>query len=173
MPLTLCFVGGGAADTGVLDAVARALRPRGVSLTTRILAVNVIALAMLAGSFFYLDSYRNQLVAERFGLARAEAQITASALAQLGPRKRRLLVAQIGVQQKLRLRLYDSDGDLVAFAIRKEKFTSAIDIAMHYDNISFLIIIKNAYRSTILIETLQFRKICAIHKNTTRIALST
>lgn len=91
----------------------RLWRPR-ISLATRILAVNIIALALMAGSLFYLDSYRKQLVAERFGLARAEAQITASALAQLGPRKRRLLVAQIGVQQKLRLRLYDADGDLVA-----------------------------------------------------------
>lgn len=86
-------------------------RPR-ISLATRILAVNIIALALMAGSLFYLDSYRKQLVAERFGLARAEAQITAAALAQVGPRKRRLLIAEIGVQQKLRLRLYDGDGDL-------------------------------------------------------------
>ncbi|MFY8195324.1 MAG: sensor N-terminal transmembrane domain-containing protein, partial [Novosphingobium sp.] len=35
-------------------------RIRGVSLTTRILFVNVIALALLAGGFFYLDSYRKQ-----------------------------------------------------------------------------------------------------------------
>ena len=36
---------------------------RRVSLTTRILAVNVIALVLLAGSLFYLDSYRNRLIA--------------------------------------------------------------------------------------------------------------
>ena len=51
-------------------------RVRGVSLTTRILAVNVIALALLAGSFFYLDSYRKQLLAERFKLARAFSDMT-------------------------------------------------------------------------------------------------
>jgi len=31
----------------------------GGSLTTRILAVNIFALAMLAGGFFYLDSFRS------------------------------------------------------------------------------------------------------------------
>ena len=41
----------------------------GVSLTSRILAVNIIALGLLAGSLFYLDSYRNRLLAERFQLA--------------------------------------------------------------------------------------------------------
>ena len=40
----------------------RLWRTRGLSLTTRILAVNVIALALLAGGFFYLDSYRTQLI---------------------------------------------------------------------------------------------------------------
>ncbi len=91
----------------------RMWRPR-ASLTTRILAVNVIALALMAGSLFYLDSYRNQLVAERFGLARAEAQVAAAALDQAGPRKRRLLIAQIGLEQQLRLRLYRADGRLFA-----------------------------------------------------------
>ena len=43
------------------------------SLTARILAVNIIALGLMAGSLFYLDSYRNQLLAERFQLASAEA----------------------------------------------------------------------------------------------------
>ena len=33
-----------------------------VSLTPRILAVNIFALAMLAGGFFYLDSYRARIV---------------------------------------------------------------------------------------------------------------
>jgi two-component system sensor histidine kinase ChvG len=33
-----------------------------VPLTTRILLVNIVALAMLAGGFFYLDSYRARLL---------------------------------------------------------------------------------------------------------------
>src|SRR5690606_27937705 len=55
--------------------------PPRASLTTRILAVNLIPLLILAGSLFFLDSYRRQLLEERFKLARIEAQITAEALA--------------------------------------------------------------------------------------------
>ncbi len=36
-----------------------------LSLTTRILAVNIIALALLAGSLFYLNNYRDSLTEER------------------------------------------------------------------------------------------------------------
>src|SRR5690606_9279044 len=53
---------------------------RRASLTVRILAVNIIALGLLAGSLFYLDNYRRDLMAERFVRARAEAEITANAL---------------------------------------------------------------------------------------------
>ncbi|MCW1382453.1 sensor histidine kinase [Novosphingobium sp. KCTC 2891] len=91
----------------------RHLRTRGVSLTTRILAVNVIALALLAGSFFYLDSYRKQLLSERFKLARAEAEIAADALDGADSRQRRALLARIGTEQKLRLTLYDARGHLL------------------------------------------------------------
>jgi len=91
---------------------------RGVSLTTRILAVNVIALALLAGSFFYLDSYRKQLLAERFKLARTEAEIAAIALTEARPAQRRAVLAEIGTAQRLRLTLYDADGGLVADSFR-------------------------------------------------------
>ena len=98
--------------------------PARTSLTTRILAFNIIALALLAGSFFYLDNYRRQLIAERFHLARSEAEITAEAL--LGVRRDQLetLMAEIGRRQKLRLRLYDSQGRLTvdSFAIATPSF---------------------------------------------------
>jgi two-component system, OmpR family, sensor histidine kinase ChvG len=87
---------------------------RRVSLTTRILAVNVIALVLLAGSLFYIDSYRNRLIAERFSLARAEAQIVADALGPLSRTKRKALIMRVGAEQKLHLRLYDREGALVA-----------------------------------------------------------
>jgi two-component system sensor histidine kinase ChvG len=86
----------------------------GVSLTSRILAVNIIALGLLAGSLFYLDSYRNRLLAERFLLARSEAEITAGALALTNRTQRNALILRVGEQQKLRLRLYDRDGDQLA-----------------------------------------------------------
>ena len=97
----------------------------GVSLTSRILAVNIIALGLLAGSLFYLDSYRNRLLAERFLLARSEAEIAADALALTNRAQRNALILRIGEQQKLRLRLYDRDGDLIAdsFDLGKPSFT--------------------------------------------------
>lgn len=89
-----------------------------ISLTARILAVNIIALALLAGSLFYIDSYRRELLAERYRLARSEAEITANALAGVpGPQRlgQRLgLIARIGSEQDLRLRLFDPAGRLVA-----------------------------------------------------------
>ena len=96
------------------DTSDRLFWTRRVSLTARILAVNVIALVLLAGSLFYIDSYRNQLIAERFDLARAEVQIAADALGPLSRTKRKALLMRVGAEQKLRLRLYDRDGDLVA-----------------------------------------------------------
>ncbi|WP_226017486.1 ATP-binding protein [Novosphingobium sp. FKTRR1] len=91
----------------------RLWRTRGVSLTTRILTVNGIALALLAGSFFYLDSYRTQLIGERFKLARAEAEIAADALDGVPRSRVRTLLARIGTEQRLRLTLYDARGALL------------------------------------------------------------
>ncbi len=85
-----------------------------MSLTTRILAVNVVALALLAGSLFYLDSYRNQLIAERSKLAQSEAQIIADALAETPRAERPPLLTRIGGEQQLRLRLYDARGHQIA-----------------------------------------------------------
>jgi two-component system, OmpR family, sensor histidine kinase ChvG len=87
---------------------------RGVSLTARILAVNVIVLALMAFSLLFLDSYRNQMLSERFKRARVEAEIAAAALAQTSPGARPAVLAAIGVRQHMRLRLYAPDGHLVA-----------------------------------------------------------
>jgi two-component system sensor histidine kinase ChvG len=88
--------------------------PWRTSLTARILAVNIIALALLAGSLFYIDSYRKELLAERFILATAEAQIAAEGLAGSRPQDVSEQLVRIGAGQDLRLRLYDKDGKLVA-----------------------------------------------------------
>ncbi|MEZ5744193.1 MAG: stimulus-sensing domain-containing protein [Sphingomonadaceae bacterium] len=85
-----------------------------VSLTARILAVNIIALALLAGSLFYIDSYRKELVAERFILAKAEAEIAAEALQDARPARIPERMARIGTEQGIRLRLYDKEGKLLA-----------------------------------------------------------
>ena len=99
--------------------------PIGKSLTARILAVNLIPLLVMAGSLFFLDSYRRQLLDERFKLARIEAQITAEALAGATRERQEALLIQIGKEQRMRLRLYDGAGELWAdsFALEEPSFT--------------------------------------------------
>ena len=97
---------------------------RRISLTARILTFNIIALALMAGSLFYLDSLRKQLIAERFRLARSEVEITADALAEMRAEQRRPLLARVATEQGLRLRLFDARGRLIAdsFAISEPAF---------------------------------------------------
>ena len=98
---------------------------RRVSLTARILAVNIIALGLMAGSLFYLDSYRKQLFEERFKLARAEAEIAAAGLNGASTEARANLFRHVGSSQKLRLRLYDRNGGLVmdSFGLASPSFS--------------------------------------------------
>lgn len=84
------------------------------ALTGRILAVNILPLLFLGGGLFYLDSYRTQLINERFKLARIEAQITAEALAGASRARQEALLVQIGKEQRMRLRLFDARGRLTA-----------------------------------------------------------
>ena len=88
-------------------------RPQ-VSLTARILAVNIIALALVAGSIFYIDSYRRELIAERFMLAKAEVEVAAEALQDARPARIPERMARIGAEQSIRLRLFDAEGNLLA-----------------------------------------------------------
>ncbi|MCX9146658.1 sensor histidine kinase [Erythrobacter sp. WG] len=94
------------------------------ALTARILAVNILPLLFLGGGLFYLDSYRTQLVNERFKLARIEAQITAEALAGASRARQEALLVQIGKEQRMRLRLFDTRGRLTAdsFALAEPAF---------------------------------------------------
>lgn len=105
-------------------APSRVFWTRRISLTARILTFNIIALALMAGSLFYLDSLRKQLIAERFRLARSEVEITADALAESPRQQRRPLITRIASEQGLRLRLFDARGDLIAdsFAIATPAF---------------------------------------------------
>lgn len=87
---------------------------RRLSLTGRILIVNVLPLAVLGGGLIFVDAYRKQLLDERFKLALSEAQITAEALAGASRERQTALMIQIGKEQRLRLRLYGRDGKLEA-----------------------------------------------------------
>lgn len=81
-----------------------------LSLTTRILAVNILAIALLAGSLFYLDNYRDELTAERLSQARLQTQIISDALNLQTPENRKDLILAFADDLDSRLRLYEDDG---------------------------------------------------------------
>jgi two-component system, OmpR family, sensor histidine kinase ChvG len=85
-----------------------------VSLTPRILAVNIFALALLGGGFSYLDSYRSRMVDSRVEQARREVRLIAQALASAKEDKRReLLVLSLARDTGTRIRLYGEGGALL------------------------------------------------------------
>ncbi|GAO38440.1 putative two-component histidine kinase [Sphingomonas changbaiensis NBRC 104936] len=97
------------------EAVEPPLRWSGrVSLTTRILAVNVFALALLAGGFFYLESYRARLIDFRIARAVRELSLMDEAIAVAPPADVPALLARMGERTGSRLRLYGPDGELQA-----------------------------------------------------------
>lgn len=113
------------------SAADRLFWTRRFSLTARILAVNLVVLALMGASVLYLDSYRKQLITERFKLARSEALIIADALAETPRSNRKPLLARIGTEQSLRLRVYDAKGRQIAdsFLIADEPGFAFVDPA--------------------------------------------
>ncbi|KQM98292.1 sensor histidine kinase [Sphingomonas sp. Leaf25] len=102
-------------DTGPTDEGALSLRWSGrVSLTPRILFVNIFALALLAGGFFYLDGYRARIVDGRVAQAEREVRLIAEALALLPPAERTDEMVFFARAAGMRLRIYDRRGRLVA-----------------------------------------------------------
>ncbi|RYY23155.1 MAG: HAMP domain-containing protein [Sphingomonadales bacterium] len=87
-----------------------------VSLTPRILAVNIFALALLGGGFSYLDSYRSRMVDSRVEQASREARLIAQALASTNKdaKRRDLLVLSLARDMNTRIRLYADDGKMLA-----------------------------------------------------------
>jgi two-component system sensor histidine kinase ChvG len=81
-----------------------------LSLKARILAVNIFALAILAGSLFYLDSFRSRLTVARLTQAQSEAQIIAEALAVAAPQARHRLLRKLGSDSRNRLQVFSADG---------------------------------------------------------------
>jgi len=94
---------------GWVTALRRSDRPEfGLrwSLTSRILAVNIFALALLAGGFFYLDSYRARLIDARLAESGTQVELIADALTVAPPERRPRLAARMGATTGMRLRVY-------------------------------------------------------------------
>ncbi|HEY0413755.1 MAG TPA: ATP-binding protein [Allosphingosinicella sp.] len=81
-------------------------------LLHRILAVNIFALAILAGSIFYLDGFRRRLTEEGLAHTQTEIRIVADSLALAEPKERTDLVRRLGLHSRTRLRLFDWGGRL-------------------------------------------------------------
>ena len=81
------------------------------SLTQRILAVNIFALAILAGSLFYLDSYRQRIITARMLQADTEVRMVAEALRVAPEAERQPLLTAMGQASRTRLRVYSPAGD--------------------------------------------------------------
>ncbi len=84
-----------------------------VSLTRRILAVNIFALLLLAGGFFYLDSYRARVLDNRTEQLLVETRLMAEALGVAAPHYRDPLIRKLARTNGARLRLYAPDGRLI------------------------------------------------------------
>ena len=87
---------------------------RRVAIRHRILAVNVFAILILAGSIFYLDSFRSRLTQARIAQASTEATMIARAVASVPPERREQLLVRLGQDSGARLRIYAADGRRIA-----------------------------------------------------------
>jgi two-component system, OmpR family, sensor histidine kinase ChvG len=109
------------------ERVGEPRRRRRVSaLTRRILALNILALAIPIGGILYLDQYRDSLVETKLEALRTEGQLFAAALAETGvvagslgderlmPEIARLTIRRMIDVSANRARLFDQEGALIA-----------------------------------------------------------
>jgi two-component system sensor histidine kinase ChvG len=109
-------------------AALAALRPRWRvrSLTWRILALNVLAMATLVVGLLYLDRYRDSLVQTQIEAMTVQAEIVAAAIGEAAVREAtpegqefltgqaRPMVRRLAASADMRVRLFAGSGDLVA-----------------------------------------------------------
>jgi two-component system sensor histidine kinase ChvG len=86
---------------------------RRISLRHRILAVNIFAVAILAGSILYLDSFRASLTQARIDRARSETEMIAHMLSAIPEGARSPILVRLGQDSRARLRIYGRDGNLM------------------------------------------------------------
>jgi two-component system, OmpR family, sensor histidine kinase ChvG len=84
---------------------------RGLSLTARILAVNLFVLALLGAGLFFLDSYRVRLIEERQAAARTQAEFLVQSLLMVRTDAKGSYIVAFGRENRSRIRLYDKGGN--------------------------------------------------------------
>lgn len=95
------------------------------SLTSRILAVNILAIAMLMGGFFYLDNYRVRAVDSEVEIIESQLHLLEQSLEAARPSERERLMLEFTAATDSRLRLYNADGRLAfdSFALAPATYT--------------------------------------------------
>jgi two-component system sensor histidine kinase ChvG len=83
------------------------------TLATRLLATNLLTLALVAFGIFVLDQFRDQLLAERTTRISSQASFAASVLSSEQGPARITTLGRIGTVTGNRLRLYDPSGRLM------------------------------------------------------------
>jgi two-component system sensor histidine kinase ChvG len=83
------------------------------TLTHRILAVNLLTLALIGFGIVYLDAFRKQLAEERLEQVKREAAVAVNVVAAAPPEQRRTILEAIAEPTRSRIRIYDRSGRLV------------------------------------------------------------
>ena len=95
------------------------------SITRRVLTVNLLAFAMLAGGILYLDRFERGLIATELESLQTQGQIFAAALSEgavigpfdedqaLAPELARQMVRRLVEPTRIRARIFDGDGQLL------------------------------------------------------------
>jgi two-component system, OmpR family, sensor histidine kinase ChvG len=100
------------------DALARLRWSGRISLSWRILAINIFALALLAGGFFYIDGYRTRVLDSALNIAGSDLALVSIALSNAPASKQGDILTSYSLQVKRRVRMYDAKGQLVYDSFR-------------------------------------------------------
>jgi two-component system sensor histidine kinase ChvG len=94
-------------DSQTFKLLHKRLQWRGrITLAWRILLVNLLPVALLAASLFYLHSVRNRLLSERLDQAVSETAVVASTIATLDPIERNEALDRLGNVTGTRFRIF-------------------------------------------------------------------
>jgi two-component system, OmpR family, sensor histidine kinase ChvG len=83
---------------------------RGLSLTARILAVNLFVLALMGAGLFFLDSFRTRLISERQAFAQEQLEMLRDGMAGADSKQRQQFALRLASREGLRVRIYAADG---------------------------------------------------------------
>ncbi len=128
--MTLIATGRASRDKGAARPILSPERAkqlvRASPLTLRILAVNVLPLAILAGGLLYLGRYQDNLIQSHLDALKADARLVAGMVAESGvisdsnqmyalsPGRSRSVIRRWVDATQVRTRLFDPEGNLVA-----------------------------------------------------------